>query len=192
VDGGIEWRTAATHLDATFFHTTIRDRVVSNVLLTNPPPPEPLVFTAVNTLAAHINGLDVDASRRLNAMLTVFGNATHYFSRREQLPTTGERNILNVPENTIRAGVDIDWRRLSSRVSGRYVQGRQDQDFTVAGSPVIDYPDFAVVDLSATYRLQSHHAVVVSINNLFDEFYYEKKGYPLSGIAWTASYRLKW
>ena len=30
----------------------------------------------------------------------------------------------------------------------------------------------------------------VSIGNLFDEFYYEKRGYPLAGTAWVVRYEL--
>ena len=190
VDGGLEVSTASSHADVTYFRTTVTDRVVSNVLISNPPPPAPIVLSAVNTLASHIRGMDVDLAHRLNATVSVFSNITHYFSRREQLPTTGERNILNVATNTVRAGVDIDWRRLSSRLSARYVQGRQDQDFNVAGSPVVDYPTFTVVDLSAAYQLHPQHAVLLTINNLSDTFYYEKKGFPLQGISFAIKYRI--
>jgi outer membrane receptor protein involved in Fe transport len=69
------------------------------------------------------------------------------------------------------------------------VQGRQDQDFNVAGSPVVDYPSFTVVDLSATYRFHLQHAALLTVNNLFDTYYFEKKGYPLAGTAVTLKYR---
>ena len=190
VDGGIELLTASMHLDVTYFQTVISDRVVSNVLISNPAPPAPIVLSAVNTLASHIRGLDVDAARRVSRVVSVFANATHYFSRREQLPTTGERNILNTATNTVRAGVDVDWRQLSGRLSARYVQGRQDQDFNVLGSPVVDYPAFAVADLSATYQVHPRHAVILMVNNLTDAHYYEKKGFPLAGASFTLKYRL--
>jgi vitamin B12 transporter len=189
VDLGLEWFSPSTHMDVTYFQTTVTDRVVSNVLVSNPPPPDPIVLTAMNTLAAHIRGLDVEAVRRMNAHLTAFSNLTHYFSRREQLPTTGERNILNVATNTVRAGIDVDFGRLSTRLSARYVDGRQDQDFNAAGSPVVDYPDFVVADLSATWRLHPQHAVVLAISNIADSDYYEKRGYPLAGVSFTLRYR---
>ncbi len=190
VDAGLEWFSPSTHMDVTYFQTTVADRVASNVLVSNPLPPDPIVLTSMNTLAAHIRGLDVEAVRRMNAHVTAFANITHYFSRREQLPTTGERNILNVATNTIRAGVDLDVGRLSTRLSARYVDGRQDQDFNAAGSPVVDYPDFVVADLSATYRLHPQHAVVLTNTNMSDAYYYEKKGYPLAGASFTLKYRL--
>jgi vitamin B12 transporter len=190
VDGGVEWLSPATHADVTLFHTTVDDRVVSNVILSNPPPPEPIVLTAVNTLASHINGMDVELSHRLTTRITAFSNITHYFSRTEQLPGSGERNILNVASNTVRAGIDLDAGRLSSRLALRYVQGRQDQDFNIAGSPVVDYPAFTVVDLSATYRVHPQHALVVTLNNLFDAYYFEKKGFPLAGLSFAMKYRV--
>jgi vitamin B12 transporter len=189
VDAGLEWLARSTHLDVTYFQTTVSDRVVSNVPVSSPPPPAPIVLSAVNTLASHISGMDVDVTRRVNTRLSLFSNITHYFSRREELPTTGERNILNVAANTVRVGLDLDLGRLSGRVSARYVQGRQDQDFNVAGSPVVDYPDFAVVDASATCRLHRQHAVLFTVNNLFDTYYYEKRGYPLAGASFAIKYR---
>jgi vitamin B12 transporter len=90
----------------------------------------------------------------------------------------------------VRAGLDLDLGRLSARLSARYVNGRQDQDFSVAGSPVVDYPDFTVADLSATYRVRPRHAVTLAVNNLFDTFYYEKRGYPLAGVSFALNYRL--
>jgi vitamin B12 transporter len=189
-DAGLEWFSPFTHIDLTYFQTTVTDRVVSNVLISNPAPPDPIVLTAMNTLASHIHGMDVEIARRINSHVSAFANGTHYFSRKEQLPTTGERNILNVATNTIRAGIDLDFGRLSTRLSARYVQGRQDQDFNVPGSPVVDYPNFAVADLSAIYRVHPQHAVLLMMNNIFDAFYYEKKGYPLMGTSFTLKYRL--
>jgi vitamin B12 transporter len=189
-DLGLEWFSPATHVDVTCFQTAVTDRVVSNVLVSNPAPPAPIVLTAMNTLAAHIYGMDVEVMRRINAHVSAFSNITHYFSRREQLPTTGERNILNVATTTIRAGIDLDFWRFSTRLSARYVEGRQDQDFNVAGSPVVDYPNFTVADFNATYRLHPHHALLLTVNNIGDTYYYEKKGYPLTGTSFILKYRL--
>jgi vitamin B12 transporter len=189
-DVGIELLAASSLVDVTYFRTSVKDRVVSNVLLSNPPPPDPIVLTAANSLGARISGLDVDIAHRLNPAVSVFANATHYFARREQLPTTGERNILNVATDTVRAGVDLDVSPVSARLAARYVHGRQDQDFNLAGSPVVDYPDFVVADLSAMYRVHPYHAVLLSVNNLFDRYYYEKKGYPLQGLGVTVKYQL--
>ena len=190
-DIGAEWTSPATRLDATVFRTTVKDRFISNVVVSNPASPDPIIVSVRNGLDAHISGLDLDAEQRLSRRVAVFGNATHYFARKERLATGAEQDILNVALNTVRAGVDVDLGRLSTRVSGRYVQGRKDNDFTQPGFPIVDYDNFTVVDASATCRLVRQHAIVLAIDNVFDAFYYEKLGYPLQGASFRLSYRLE-
>jgi vitamin B12 transporter len=189
-DVGAEWTSPTTRFDMTLFRTVVKDRFISNVVISNPVPPDPIIVSVRNGLDAHISGLDLEAEQRLGSRVGVFGNATHYFARKERLATGVEQDILNVALNTVRAGVDVDFGRLSTRVSGRYVQGRKDNDFNAPGFPIIDYDNFTVVDASVTYRLVRQHAIVLAINNVFDAFYYEKLGYPLQGASFKLSYRL--
>jgi vitamin B12 transporter len=189
-DVGLEWSASTTRVDATVFRTVVKDRFISNVTISNPAPPAPIVVSVANGLDAHISGLDLEAEHRLGGHVGLFGNLTHYFTRKEQLASGAEQDILNVALNTVRAGVDIDFGRVSTRVSGRYVQGRKDSDFSVAGFPIIDYDNFTVVDATVTYRLVRQHSIAIAINNLFDELYYEKLGYPLQGASFSLSYRL--
>jgi vitamin B12 transporter len=189
-DVGAEWTGPSTRFDGTVFRTVVKDRFISNVVVSNPAPPDPIIVSVMNGLDAHISGLDLEAEQRLGSRVGVFGNATHYFARKERLATGVEQDILNVALNTVRAGVDVDFGRLSTRVSARYVQGRKDNDFNAPGFPIIDYDNFTVVDASATYRLVRQHAILLAINNVFDAFYYEKLGYPLQGASFKVSYRL--
>jgi vitamin B12 transporter len=190
LDAGGEWTSRATRLDLTIFRTVVKDRFISNVVVSSPPPPDPIVLSVTNGLDAHISGLEFEADRRLSAWLGMFVNTTHYFNRRERLTSGLEQDILNVPTDTIRAGIDLDRGPFGARVSGRYVHGRKDNDFSQAGFPIVDYDDFTVFDANVTYRLARQHALVVSVNNLFDEFYYEKIGYPLQGASFKAFYRV--
>jgi vitamin B12 transporter len=189
-DAGVEWIGGPTRFDLTAFRTVVKDRFISNVVISDPAPPDPIVLSVVNGLDAHISGLDGELEQRLGGHVGVFGNLTHYFDRNERLATGVEQAILNVALNTVRGGVDLDCGRLSARVSGRYVQGRKDNNFNLPGFPIIDYNNFTVVDASAAYRLVRQHSVAISINNLFDTFYYEKLGFPLQGVSFKASYRL--
>ena len=109
---------------------------------------------------------------------------------KERLASGVEQDILNVPTHTIRAGLDVDLGPLSGRLSGRYLHGRKDSDPNQPGFPIVDYDDFTVIDASLTCRLARQHAVVVTVNNLFDEFYYEKLGFPLQGASFKAFYRV--
>jgi len=189
-DVGAEWMSAATRFDLTVFRTVVKDRFISNVIVSNPAPPEPIVLSVTNGLDAHISGLEVEAEQRLGGHLGVFANATHYFNRKERLASGAEQDILNVAKNTLRAGVDVDYGRVSARVSGRFVQGRRDNNFNAPGFPIVDYDDFTIVDGTVTVRLVRRHAVALAINNAFDAFYYEKLGFPLQGVSFRLSYRV--
>lgn len=189
-DIGAEFTSAKTRFDVTTFRTVVKDRFISNVTISNPAPPEPIILSIVNGLDAHISGLEVEGEQRVGGRVGLFGNVTHYFNRKERLASGLEQDILNVPMNTVRLGVDLDFGHLSTRVSGRYVEGRRDNDFNAPGFPIVDYTNFTVVDLSATYTLAGQHAVTLAVNNLFDTFYYEKLGYPLQGASFRLGYRL--
>ncbi len=190
VDAGIEWRRPSTRVDVTVFRTVVKDRFVSNVVISNPAPPEPVRVSVTNGLDAHIGGLDFEAAHRVSRAVGVFGNITQYFTRIERLTSGAERDILSVPMHTLRAGVDVDLGRVSARVSGRFVHSRKDNDFNLLGFPVVTLDDVSVVDANVTYRLIEGHEVGVAINNLFDSYYYEALGYPLQGGSFRGFYRI--
>lgn len=188
-DVGVERASQSSRLDVTYFHTRVTDRVVSNIVISNPPPPAPVTLSYVNALGARMRGLEIDIEQRANRWLGASASLTHYFTRREQLPT-GERDINVVANNSLRASVDLDFGPVSGRVSARYIEGRRDLDFNTAGTPQIDYEDFAVVDLSAVYRLTRQHSVTLTVNNLLDRYYYEKLGFPHPGRTLGLKYVL--
>jgi vitamin B12 transporter len=189
LDVGGEWASSMTRFDVTVFRTVVKDRFISNVVVSNPPPPAPIVLSIANGLDAHISGLEIEAEGRVGDHVGVFTNMTHYFNRKERLASGAEQDILNVARNTVRAGIDVDVGRVGARLSGRYVQGRKDNNFNAPGFPIVDYDNFTVIDATATYRLAQQHAVALAINNLSDTFYYEKIGFPLQGTSFTLSYR---
>jgi len=189
-DAGAEWTSRTTRVDLTLFRTVVKDRFISNVVISNPAPPDPIIVSVSNGLDAHISGLDFEAEHRLGDHVGLFTNATRYFNRKERLASGAEQDILNVAKNTIRAGVDVDHGRVSARLSGRYVQGRKDNNFNAPGFPIIDYDDFTIVDVAVTFRLVGQHAVALAINNILDTFYYEKLGFPLQGASFKLAYRV--
>lgn len=189
-DGGVEWTTPVSHVDVTLFRTVVKDRFITNVVISNPPPPASIIVSVENGLDGHISGAEVNAERRVGGRVGVFANATYYFNRKERLASGVEQDILNVARATVRAGVDVDYGRLASRISARFVHGRKDNDFSAPGFPIIEYDDFTVVDASSTYRLAAQHAIVLAAQNLFDAYYYEKRGFPLQGRSVILSYRI--
>ena len=136
----------------TVFRTVVKDRFISNVVISSPPPPGPIVISVTNGLDAHISGLELEAEQRLGPRVGVFANTTHYFNRKERLASGLQQDILNVPTHTVRGGVDVDLGPISARLSGRYVHGRKDNDFNQPGFPIVDYDDVTIVDATVTWR----------------------------------------
>jgi outer membrane cobalamin receptor len=66
---------------------------------------------------------------------------------------------------------------------------RKDTDFTDAANPEIQYPEYLVFDLSASYTVAKQHTLGLQVANLTDENYYEKRGYNLPGRALSVRYR---
>ncbi len=100
-------------------------------------------------------------------------------------PATLVSRIKNVAELSATGGIEYDDReRFNVRLSARYVGERLDSDFRDA-SDVSDvvYPSFMVADLTTGFRLTNQYSVDVTVSNLSDENYYEKRGYNLSGRA---------
>jgi vitamin B12 transporter len=189
-DAGVEWTPRGTRIDVTAFRTVVKDRFISNVTISSPPPPDPIVLSVANGLDAHLSGVELEIDRRLGSRLGVSANVTHYINRKERLANGDEQDVLNVAARTIRIGLDVDAGPLSGRVSARYLGGRKDTDFSRAGFPIVDYDDVTVVDATLAWRLARNHAVTFAVSNLFDVYYYEKIGFPLPGASVKVSYRV--
>lgn len=187
-DMGIEYADERSRLDVTYFWTKVEDRIISNVVISKPPPPAPVIVTYANGNEARIQGLEIEGSWRVADPWTLFANITYYFQREETLGGVTS-DIKNVPKETIRAGVDYAEGPWSGRLQARYVGERFDNDFTVAGIPTIAYPTFTVADVNINYRFAKAHRVSLDVNNLFDRDYYEKKGYNLAGRSLLLGYR---
>ena len=48
-----------------------------------------------------------------------------------------------------------------------------------------------MVDLVTNFKLTSHQTLSLKVGNLFDKYYYEKKGFPLAGRSFLATYTFK-
>ena len=172
------------------FRTVVKDRFISNVVVSNPPPPEPIVVSVANGLDAHISGLDLEAEQRLGGRVGLFANATHYFNRKERLASGAEQDILNValntcgPASTSTSGGSARACRAATCRAGRTTTStpRASRSSTTTTSP-------SSTRARPTAWCGSTRSSL-AINNVFDAFYYEKLGFPLQGASFKLSYRL--
>ena len=94
-----------------------------------------------------------------------------------------EQPIRNVARATLVGALDYDdFRLLRSRLGARYVGRRRDSDFsdpTITAD--VEYPPFLVLDATGGVRITDRLRGDLTIANLTDENYYEKRGYSLPG-----------
>ena len=173
--------------DITYFHTDVDDQI-SKVKISD------TVTTYENSDEAEIHGLEfelsVDAGQIMDWGRTVefFANGTRLFSAVEKISGANDRDIHNVAHWKLNTGIRYDDSIFFGKFLVRYMGERKDYDWYTVGYPVIIYDDFTVCDLDIGMRFMDHHQIKVAVNNIFDQHYYEKPEYPLSGMAIYVDY----
>ena len=181
-----EWGIFA---DITYFHTDVDDKI-SKVKIND------TLTSYENSDESEIHGLEfelsVDAGQIMNwgRKIEFFINGTRLFSAVEKIPGKGDRDIHNISHWKLNTGVCYDDSMFFGKFLVRYMGERKDYDWYVKGYPTITYDAFTVCDLEAGVKFLKHHQVKLSVENIFDEYYYEKPEFPLSGRAIFAEYSL--
>ena len=96
-----------------------------------------------------------------------------------------ERQVLNVARATVTGALEYDdFSLLRGRLGARYVGRRRDNDFSdYSIFADVEYPPFLVFDATGGVRLAERLRLDMTVANLTDENYYEKRGYNLPGRA---------
>ncbi|MBM9616136.1 TonB-dependent receptor [Desulfobulbus rhabdoformis] len=184
---GYELPNWGLSIDVTYFDTTVDDRITT-LQVGN-------LKTYINALGADLRGMESTLSFDLGVpmqwknSLRFYVNATHIFEAEEELAGGAMQDIHNVADYTYNYGVEYSDGQFDSRLHFRTVGPMRDTDWVSAGYPEIEYPSFTVVDLVLGYNFLEHHRVALTIDNLFDKDYYEKKGYPKPGQSFFLSYK---
>jgi vitamin B12 transporter len=176
-------------LDFTYFHTDIDDKIMRVT--------EGNVTTYENSLGGEVEGLesmfsfDLGVPLNWNRTLALYLNATNIFKSEEEQPDGTMKDTQNVAEYTYNYGIRYVDGLFESKLHVRNQGKMKDTDWHAAGYPELEYPAFTVVDLVAGVRFLEHHRLTLKIDNIFDEDYYEKKGFPKPGRAYYASYKFE-
>jgi vitamin B12 transporter len=191
-DAGISFDKKAWGLfaDITYFMTDV-DNKIEKVKVSSTEK------TYENTQEAEIRGLegefsfDVGIPADWESSLRLFANFTKLL-KAEEILSTGKRDIHNVADIKVGYGLEYDdGHFVNGRITARYVGHMKDTDWVTAGYPEIEYPTFTVVDLVANFQVAEHHRLSLQVDNVFDKYYYEKKGYPLPGRSYFATYTIE-
>ncbi len=184
---GYDRQDLGLSLDLTYFHTDVDDKI-STITLGN-------TTTYQNSTSAEMEGLettlsfDIGAPLQWDRSLCLYVNATHIFSAEEEQSDGTMKDIHNVAKSTVNYGIKYDDGMFDAKLHARNQGKMKDTDWTAAGYPEIEYPSFTVVDLMVGVNLADHHRIVLKVDNLLDEEYYEKKGYDKPGRAFYLTYK---
>ena len=93
--------------------------------------------------------------------------------------------MLNVARATVTGALEYDdFSLLRGRLGARYVGRRRDNDFSdYSIFADVEYPPFLVFDATGGVKLANRLRLDLTVANLTDENYYEKRGYNLPGRA---------
>ena len=96
-----------------------------------------------------------------------------------------EQPVLNVARATVTGALEYDdFSLLRGRLGARYVGRRRDNDFSdYSIFADVEYPPFLVFDATGGVKLSDGLRLDLTVANLTDENYYEKRGYNLPGRA---------
>lgn len=184
---GYELAKMGLNLDLTYFHTDIDDKITTVTTGTT--------TTYQNSLAGEIEGLeytlsfDIGATLGWERSLSLFVNGTSIFKAEEERADGAMKDTHNVASSTVNYGLKYGDGMFDGKLLCRSVGKRKDTDWNAAGYPEITYPEFEVVDLVMGLGFLDHHRVSLKADNIFNEDYYEKKGFPKPGRAFFVSYR---
>ncbi|MFD0999230.1 TonB-dependent receptor domain-containing protein [Ohtaekwangia kribbensis] len=218
IDAGIRYanNTSGISADVTWFRTRFENNVVSSITQYSMERAESGAAirnrnSYANSKGTTLSGIEFDLSYDLGIglgksySLRVFAGGV-YILKAEEIreiylqPAPLMLAMHNVANFTANYGVGFDnlkW--FSVQLSGRYVGRRYDTDWSYylsadnaygAGNYAdMRYPSFMVLDWTATFK-RKNHAIVLTLANVTDENYYEKRGYNMMGRNYMLKYIL--
>ncbi|NOT91624.1 TonB-dependent receptor [Ferruginibacter sp.] len=199
-------------VDLTLFNTKVADRITTGPTAAVPISPaqktdegDTIVSktTYINADHSNMNGFEFGASFDAGAFhnydysLRFFINGTKFFKLTEVVRdltiTTSDvfrtKNITNVANLTLIYGIEYGVKGFVTRLSGRYVGKRFDTDFSdLIKKPEIEYAKFMLLDFSTTIPVRKNDRIIIQVNNITDENYYEKRGWNMPGRNYTVKY----
>jgi iron complex outermembrane recepter protein len=179
--GAAFWPRPTTSVDAAYFN----DRLKNRYLFAFPPVVSFPTFTNLGTY--RVRGAEVSVLQRLGDRWQAFGGVTVLDSSLERLPYAPSASLVFGVTGAIgRFRISVD----SQSQSGMFVLSR---DRTAGAANPEQVDGFTVVNLRPSYvlpALDGRGEVFVAIENLFDQAYAYRPGYPMPGPSVQAGFSI--
>ncbi|PAT33819.1 hypothetical protein CK620_11770 [Vandammella animalimorsus] len=185
-DLGLGWENHAWQLDATYFDTRVRDKIVSVKAIDTP---EQSLSTFANAHRARMQGVELMARWRFTPGWSLGLSGTRMLKARDQVKGQWV-DANNVPRQTWRLALEGQHGPWSGLLALRHVGSRKDLDWVNPATygQQQSYAPYSVADLSLRYQFAAQHALQLSVDNLTDKFYWEKFGFPQPGRQFKLRY----
>ncbi len=134
--------------------------------------------TRTNAGEARTYGVEIEAAQKITDWLTVWGNFTYTDAKITENatdPDSEDKQIAGIPENTWNVGMDAQWGWLRASLMGRYyskIYNDSDNSDTAEGV-YGTYEPALFVDAKVSAAPLDWMEFSVSVDNIFDETYYE-------------------
>lgn len=139
-------------------------------------------YTPTNIAQAKINGIEITFSGQLFSF-----NHELQLGYLDAVNSDTSEPLIRRPKNSARYQLSRHWQSLSLLASINYQGEREDTEWP----STVTLDSYTLVDISASYQINSTWTAGVKINNLFDEKYYSANKYigqPAQYLL-TISYR---
>jgi vitamin B12 transporter len=144
--------------------------------LTNLITYDPTTFRGINIGQARTYG--VESFVEFNGIQNLSLKGSYTYDDAQDL--TNNRPLYRRPQNKANGDMDYQWGSLGLGTSLIYTGNSLDTDFY--GNPVT-LPSYFLVNLRASYQVNSQVKVFARVDNLFNQWYEEEYGYSTPGLS---------
>ncbi|MGA1867870.1 MAG: TonB-dependent receptor [bacterium] len=178
------WEIGFDHYITThsFYRCTYFYNDIDNIIYqetTQDPTDNHTIYTKQNAGQGVSKGVEFALHYRINQGLDYLFNYTYTDSRITQNranPDSENKRLAKVPENMFNTGFVYRRDKIRSSIFGRYVGKVYDLDDNADTNEGYYkcYDPFFLVDLNLSYEIAKYSTLILSVDNLFDEEYYQE------------------
>jgi vitamin B12 transporter len=182
-DAGIEQRfwEGRVVVGATYFHNDLSNVIGFNGL-----------FETLNLGSAITQGVETEIKVTPIPDLTFTATYTYLDTKKTSSLDISQpegARLPRRPRNEVYISASYLWcKKLRTTIEAKFVNAREELNF---GGPNFDIEDYAVVNLSAEYEVNSHLSIIGRIENLGNEQYAEVFGFPNLGRAAYGGFKVR-
>ncbi len=187
-DIGIEqklWEGAK--LEITYFQNNMKDLIYSKTV-------NATYQEKVNVGKAQSKGIEFSIEQKFRNWLKLFVNLTYTDSEikeNDAKPSTEGKRLTYTPLWMGNIGAELKRGKFSAYIVGRYMDKMYGDDLNKDKKSYVygSYDEYFVVDASFSYKFNKFTTLSLTLNNIFDEDYYQY--YKAPGRSWFAELSVK-